>query len=482
MEGMSDIRNEIEQRLGVFARPGTKAAFAITKDQIRSASREQLRSIEQQLMALAKSGDKNAAALLDYVEEEYNDRYRGTHSRPGAKAEFAALSPKSYNFDGRIWKMIPKSDDGTTWDLQYLHEYGGWVNIMHGFKGSLQNAIQVARNESKVFPKSAKKAGQEYLSSRPGAKAKSARIDSSMLDGSMREVPIILKDGNHAVARKSASGWKVDGHADIPAFAKLRDLVAHMDKMGFSRPGAKAKFAEDAKEVAQEILRQLGGGSFMAMVGGKNALHGNFGGSPGLQIDIGKGAKDGINRLIVTLDRGTDTYDMEFWRIANRGMTTKKVAEANGVYADALRRVFTSKTDFRTSLFSRPGAKATAAKDEMAAPTPHKVTIVDKSGTERTYMVSDRVFRSIEGTKKQAEARGTKPAYDDVIRLGTKMGEVMEAAKPEIEETEQDKAGLKLMEKADKAVSDKIRTLIKEGKPQDQAVAIALDMKRRGEL
>jgi hypothetical protein len=56
------------------------------------------------------------------------------------------------------------------------------------------------------------------------------------------------------------------------------------------------------------------------------------------------------------------------------------------------------------------------------------------------------------------------------------------SAKPEIDETEQDKAGLKLMEKADKAVSDKIRTLIKEGKPQDQAVAIALDMKRRGEI
>jgi hypothetical protein len=66
-----------------------------------------------------------------------------------------------------------------------------------------------------------------------------------MLDGSMREVPIILKDGSHAVARKSASGWKVDGHADIPAFAKLRDLVAHMDKMGFSRPGAKAKMATE---------------------------------------------------------------------------------------------------------------------------------------------------------------------------------------------------------------------------------------------
>jgi hypothetical protein len=56
------------------------------------------------------------------------------------------------------------------------------------------------------------------------------------------------------------------------------------------------------------------------------------------------------------------------------------------------------------------------------------------------------------------------------------------AAKPSDLEREDVKAGLKLMEKADKAVSDKIRTLIKEGKPQDQAVAIALDMKRRGEI
>ena len=49
-------------------------------------------------------------------------------------------------------------------------------------------------------------------------------------------------------------------------------------------------------------------------------------------------------------------------------------------------------------------------------------------------------------------------------------------------EREDVKAGLKLMEKADPKVSEKIRTLIKEGKPQDQAVASALDMKRRGEL
>lgn len=50
------------------------------------------------------------------------------------------------------------------------------------------------------------------------------------------------------------------------------------------------------------------------------------------------------------------------------------------------------------------------------------------------------------------------------------------------EQSEEQKAGLKLMSAADPAVGAKIAKLIKEGKPQDQAVAIALDMKRRGEL
>ncbi len=50
------------------------------------------------------------------------------------------------------------------------------------------------------------------------------------------------------------------------------------------------------------------------------------------------------------------------------------------------------------------------------------------------------------------------------------------------DQTEEQKAGLKIMSAADPAVGEKIATLIKEGKPQDQAIAIALDMKRRGEL
>lgn len=66
--------------------------------------------------------------------------------------------------------------------------------------------------------------------------------------------------------------------------------------------------------------------------------------------------------------------------------------------------------------------------------------------------------------------------------LASRPGAKATAAKPSDLEREDVKAGLKLMAASDEAVSDKIRTLIAEGKPQDQAVAIALDMKRRGEL
>ena len=98
-----------------------------------------------------------------------------------------------------------------------------------------------------------------------------------------------------------------------------------------------------------------------------------------------------------------------------------------------------------------------------------------------------------ESSRPGAKARNalTDACWEGYEAVGTKQqdGKTVpncvpkdKAAKPDDTEREDVKAGLKLMEKADKAVSDKIRTLIKEGKPQDQAVAIALDMKRRGEI
>ena len=130
--------------------------------------------------------------------------------------------------------------------------------------------------------------------------------------------------------------------------------------------------------------------------------------------------------------------------------------------------------------------KATAAKPEFPVKVGDRVhaglATAGGAGVVGTVTKIEDGYAHIRADASASDRYGAQ-TYKAPLRLITAAPKkAYEAAKPEIEETEQDKAGLKLMEKADKAVSDKIRTLIKEGKPQDQAVAIALDMKRRGEI
>lgn len=87
------------------SRPGQPERFAISssdlnyaKSQIRSATPERLREIEQELLTLAKSGDNNAKTLLAYLKSEWDERYRGTHSRPGQPERFDASSLDRGNF------------------------------------------------------------------------------------------------------------------------------------------------------------------------------------------------------------------------------------------------------------------------------------------------------------------------------------------------------------------------------------------------
>jgi hypothetical protein len=127
-------------------------------------------------------------------------------------------------------------------------------------------------------------------------------------------------------------------------------------------------------------------------------------------------------------------------------------------------------------LASRPGAKA-----EMAAEGRVNVDGVEYRVLpyQVDYFKADLAKFDDPKWRKQIVQHYLKKNY--IIRA-SRPGAKATHAKPEVEETEEQKAGLKLMAATDQAVSDKIRTLIKEGKPQDQAVAIALDMKRRGEI
>lgn len=130
---------------------------------------------------------------------------------------------------------------------------------------------------------------------------------------------------------------------------------------------------------------------------------------------------------------------------------------------------------------SRPGAKA-------------------KMGFEGRYVNAFRDAMQMMEASEDLEPRSAlkQAASDHGIPFGEEMRKFVEwaekrvrssrpgskatAAKASDLEREDVKAGLKVMSEADTAVSDKIRTLIAEGKPQEQAVAIALDMKRRGEI
>jgi hypothetical protein len=339
--------------------------------------------------------------------------------------------------------------------------------------------------------------------SRPGAKAKMQKEyvlwgipkgKTSAIDEQVLSTQAKTPAQMDAIKKRAAAdGW----HSFR---VQILDLSKPYKGFGFSRPGAKAKFAADAREVGNEILRQLGGGRFMSMVGGKNAMYGTFGGKPGLQVTIGKGAEGGINRVIITLDPATDTYRMEFWKIAKGGMSTQRVSEAGMVYADDLQRVFTDRTKFYTSM-SRPGAKAKMAAEAGWRVSPDAKSsgltvteLLPKLAKGHTFYANLKSGGTVSGTLKAFSTSGVKiDKYGDVTDLrwsdiaSIGAGNIgtgpypIRAARPGAKVANAVREGEKVSA-SDDAVSRKIRKLMDEGKPQKQAVAIALDLERRGEL
>ena len=98
--------------------------------------------------------------------------------------------------------------------------------------------------------------------------------------------------------------------------------------------------------VAFTILDQIGGQRrLVTMTGAKDFLVSE----DSVQFAIGRGAKDGINKVVIKLN-DLDTYDVQFWRLLKRGLDCKLVVEHNGIYAEDLQRVFTDATGFHLTL------------------------------------------------------------------------------------------------------------------------------------
>lgn len=106
---------------------------------------------------------------------------------------------------------------------------------------------------------------------------------------------------------------------------------------------ASERLRQVTANVAQTILRQLGGNKFVAMIGAKNLVSS----ADGLHFSIGKGAKNKANKVAIKL-AADDTYTIEFYNL--RGVNLKDISKVYGVHADELQKVFTQETGFDTHL------------------------------------------------------------------------------------------------------------------------------------
>lgn len=120
-----------------------------------------------------------------------------------------------------------------------------------------------------------------------------------------------------------------------------------------------------SKEVAETILKQMGGSHFVSMTGAKALRYrtGEGFGLGALTFNIGKagGFNDtGINYVVIFLDP-SDTYTMQFYKV-RKGMVRQGkyyegsktlIKEYKNVYFDELQNRFEETTNLLTSLFPR---------------------------------------------------------------------------------------------------------------------------------
>ena len=96
-------------------------------------------------------------------------------------------------------------------------------------------------------------------------------------------------------------------------------------------------------EVANTILKQIGGNKFCAMVGAKSLIAGEN----SLNIQFRAKAKNKAKGLVITLD-ADDTYIMRFYSI--RKLEVVERGTFKNVYCDMLNNIFEEETGLATRL------------------------------------------------------------------------------------------------------------------------------------
>ena len=275
-----------------------------------------------------------------------------------------------------------------------------------------------------------------------------SRVESAVMNKRMDEARKLLKQIAPIVDRNR-------GDNELDSQGMVRAFNDYKQKLGMSRPGAKASF--DNKQIAQGLSRLLKETGF-----------------DGMASDVLSGSSDSETlRKYVRVLKGKmsplsgDAKSAELLSKLEKMLSSRsgeKVEMEKPIYE--LKKAM-NKAVLRWSSISSSNHKAQIkARQPDATPSDIQQAAALKRQSEtawREFTEAQIAYKTAAGLPMQSSRPGTK----------TRMTR---------DQTEEQKAGLKIMSAADPAVGAKIATLIKEGKPQDQAVAIALDMKRRGEL
>jgi hypothetical protein len=511
---MSNTRKQIAARLGMVARPDAKASFAeVTIYTVAAhvgndpAGERTARSLDEAkayakiMLEATKAKAKGKPVVVDvYPVVNYEPKpsvLTLRASRPGAKAKMGRWTLDASEGWGDLSKQWTATINGTQWAI-VVEGATGNGSLMRVQPGRAPQTIKRGSVEQ------LKRYAETLKSSRPGAKAKMGLSEVlSFVNRALQNAPAglprdvveesLLRYWNHTQAAKkmeqrgdlaNATKHRAEAGREVRIYTELwykmgksaSDLKAITDalnKMTASRPGAKAKMDKSAAlAIVGKAIADVPAGAQRDAL--QKALIDYYDNTQASNRLLKQGNTKDANRFAVEAGRAAQIAVRTWDRMG------KPAAELRG---------FTQNLE-RAAEFSRPGAKATAAKLTMAA---HPENIAWMRSLPAS--VVNQVRSILQKPHSSARAKALRDAlkaggvgFNQFVPDASAGAEVLghqfrEAfAKTSDLEREDVKAGLKLMAASDEAVSNKIRTLIAEGKPQDQAVAIALDMKRRGEI
>jgi len=449
--------------------------------------------------AIAHAKRVGDADLLELAEETGHEilALRSRAARPGEKASMALamkLTPEQKKFYYELWNFwTPERQKNPTEHEAELRALVRRAKSMPDFRvtaaGQRMPNLHELADEQEDRVKS--------YSSRPGTKAAMGRILHShevdelkeFLDAyGVKDYDIIKSIGQVKVP-KSQVGKALDAISSLNREIRKEGIGGSVavDVVPFSRPGAKAKMAADtSREAAQRVSAEL------------KAL-----------MPIAK-------KIQTTREVLRETEKQGKWRDCIG--TAQSLSIQYSQLANQYMRVAAAIENERAALgFSRPGAKAVFVRlpDDYARNFQYMKELM--GDITRAFKDTDHIslkeaahdflgfakkireeaFSDAADMKKHPQDWNARPGakvanalsdacWEGYEAVGTKQkdGKTVPNCVPmaKQEESEEVRSGLKMIAAKDQAVADKIRTLIGEGKDQKQAVAIALDLKRRGEI